>query len=189
MFAFRRTLVACSLLFAGCTVLAQENLGIAQYDNAGLLNYPVDLYAWIQTAASVGSDYNENPIDVENPGTIGVVQMEPTAYKYFMEHKQYADGTMFLLSFYKPQRKSDPQLQGFVQGDLVQREIHVIDKTRFKDTEGHAFFVYRGNTTTATAFAAPGNVCVACHVPEGKFDGTFAQFYPDIRATLGISPE
>jgi len=132
MFSFRRSLFACVLLATAGTTLAQQDLGIAKYDDAGLLTYPTDLYAWIQTAASVGSDYNENPIDVENPGTIGVVQMEPTAYKYFMEHKEYADGTMFLLSFYKPQRKSDPQLQGFVQGDLVQREIHVIDKTRPK---------------------------------------------------------
>jgi len=189
MFSFRRTLAACSLLIAAGSALAQDNLNVAQYDNAGLLTYPADLYAWIQTAASVGSDYNENPIDVENPGTIGVVQMEPTAYKYFMEHGEYADGTMYLLSFYRPERKSDPQLQGFVQGDLVQREIHVIDKVRYPQTAGHAFFLYRGDTTTATALNEPDNVCVACHIPEGSFDGTFSQFYPDIRARLGLTQD
>ncbi len=189
MFSFRRTLAACSLLIAAVSALAQDNLNVARYDNAGLLTYPADLYAWIQTAASVGSDYNENPIDVENPGTIGVVQMEPTAYKYFMEHGEYADGTMYLLSFYRPERKSDPQLQGFVQGDLVQREIHVIDKVRYPQTAGHAFFLYRGDTTTATALNEPDNVCVACHIPEGSFDGTFSQFYPDIRARLGLTQD
>ena len=55
MFSFRRTLAACSLLIAAGSALAQDNLNVARYDNAGLLTYPADLYAWIQTAASVGS--------------------------------------------------------------------------------------------------------------------------------------
>jgi hypothetical protein len=189
MTLFRRTTLACIALSCSA-VLAQDNLGIASYDADGKLAYPADLYAWIQTAASVGSDYNDNPIDVENPGTIGVVQMEPVAWKYFMENNRYADGTMFLLSFYRPERKSDPQLQGFVQGDLVQREIHVIDKQKYPDTDGHAFFVYRGDSRDAAApMIDRDNVCVACHIPEGGFDGTFAQFYPDIRAKLGLTAE
>lgn len=179
------TLLCLTSLAASPLAFAQGNLNVARYSSAGELQYPADLHAWIQTAASVGSDYNDKPIDVTSPGTIGVVQMEPSAYKYFMEHKQYADGTMFLLSFYKPERKSEPQLQGFVQGDLIQREIHVIDKQKFKDSQGHAFFVYRADAKSATAMPA-NNPCVTCHVPNGKFDGTFAQFYPDIRATLGL---
>ena len=178
--------VACLALLSPL-VSAQSNLNIAKYSANGELQYPADLYAWIQTAASVGSDYNDKPIDVDNPGTIGVVQMEPAAYKYFMENKKYADGTMFLLTFYKPQRKSEPQLQGFVQGDVIQREIHVIDKAKYKDSNGHAFFLYRGDVKSAAAMPA-GNPCVVCHVPNGKFDGTFAQFYPDIRAKLGNLP-
>jgi hypothetical protein len=177
---------AAAAVTAVCsTAFAQNALHVAEYSADGELLYPSDAYAWIQTAASVGSDYNDNPIDPENPGTIGVVQMEPNAYKYFMEHKQYADGTMFLLSFYRPQRKSEPQLQGFVQGELIQREIHVIDKQRFKNGQGHAFFVYRDGVKSAPALG-PASPCVACHVPNGKFDGTFAQFYPDIRAKLGL---
>jgi len=37
MFSFRRTLAACSLLIAAGSALAQDNLNVARYDNAGLL--------------------------------------------------------------------------------------------------------------------------------------------------------
>lgn len=178
----------CLAVLASLPALGQNPLDIARYDAAGNLIYPTDLHAWIQTGASVGSDYNEEPIDVENPGTIGVVQMEPSAYDYFLQNQQFADGTMFLLTFYEPRRKTSPQLQGFVQGKMVQQEIHVIDKQRFPDTEGHAFFVYRGEGAqrTTAALLAPDNACVACHIPEGAFDGTFVQFYPTLRSMLGL---
>jgi hypothetical protein len=72
----------------------------------------------------------------------------------------------------------------------VQREIHVIDKQKYPDTDGHAFFVYRGDSRDAAApMIERDNVCVACHIPEGGFDGTFAQFYPDIRAKLGLTAD
>lgn len=182
-----RVLLGLALL-ATLPALGQNPLDVARYDVEGNLVYPADLHAWIQTAASVGSDYNEEPIDVENPGTIGVVQMEPKAYDYFQQNQQYADGTMFLLTFYEPRRKTSPQLQGFVQGKMVQQEIHVIDKQRFPETDGHAFFVYRGEAEqrTTAALLAPDNACVACHIPEGAFDGTFVQFYPTLRSTLGL---
>jgi hypothetical protein len=182
-----RVLLGLALL-ATLPALGQNPLDVARYDVEGNLVYPADLHAWIQTAASVGSDYNEEPIDVENPGTIGVVQMEPTAYDYFQQNQQYADGTMFLLTFYEPRRKTSPQLQGFVQGKMVQQEIHVIDKQRFPETDGHAFFIYRGEAEqrTTAALLAPDNACVACHIPEGAFDGTFVQFYPTLRSTLGL---
>src|SRR5687768_5990410 len=116
------------MLFRVAGAYAQTDLGIAQYTSAGELRYPANLVEWIQTGASLGSDYGEQAFDPQNPGAIGVVQMEPNAYRYFMEHKTYADGTMFLLSSYRAEGKSDPQLPGFVQGALFSQEIHVLDK-------------------------------------------------------------
>src|SRR5687768_9684968 len=113
-FIFLASLLA--LLFAGAGAIAQTNLGVAQYTEGGELRYPGNLAEWIQTGASLGSEYGEAPFDPQNPGAIGVVQMEPSAYRYFLEHKTYADGTMFLLSFYRAEGKSEPQLPGFVQG-------------------------------------------------------------------------
>ena len=176
--------VLLALLIPAAGAFAQTNLGIAQYTEAGELRYPADLAEWIQTGASLGSDYGEEPFDPQNPGAIGVVQMEPTAYRYFLENKTYADGTMFLLSFYRAEGKSEPQLPGFVQGARYSQEIHVLDKGRFGD--GHGFFMFPNRNATSTRIPEEGNVCTVCHIEHGAFDGTFMQFYPDLRAHLGL---
>ncbi len=170
------------VLFLGSTVYAQSDLGVAQYNATNELLYPANLDEWIQTGASLGGEYSDNAFDPQSPGNIGIVQMEPTAYRYFMEHDTYADGTMFLLSFYKGESKSEPQLPGFVQGDLLAQEIHVIDKERF--TEGRGFFLFRTPASASSVKVADGSECVACHTEHADFDGTFSQFYPTIRAHL-----
>lgn len=168
-----------ALVFLPQASSAQEpDLGVAQYTVGGELVYPDNTDEWILMGASLGGDYSEEAISTENPGQFGIVQMEPKAYRYFLEHKEYADGTMLLLVFHGSERKSEPQLRGFVQGEVEGREIHVIDRQRFED--GRAFFFYRANVNT-TAMIPPGNECVACHVQHGQYDGTFTQFYPAVR--------
>lgn len=157
------------------------DLKVALYDDAGRLSLPADIDRWILMGANLGGDYAEAGFDPANPGKIGVVQMEPAAYDYFLRHGEYADGSMLLLSFYTSEAKSRPQLQGFVQGDMTAREIHVIDKQRFQ--EGRAFFFYNPGESQAAALP-PGNDCLRCHVDEGDFDGTFTQFYPPAQARL-----
>lgn len=176
-------LLPALLLTLPLAVFAQDNLDVAQYDADGRLQRPANLDEWIQTGASLGSDYGEGPFDAQNPGGIGVVQMEPAAYRYFMQNGSYADGTMFLLSFFRAEAQSSPQLPGFVQGDMYAQEIHVIDKTRFDDG-GHAFFMFQGPEVTASMRLAAGNECVSCHMEHGAFDGTFTQFYPRVRERL-----
>jgi hypothetical protein len=171
-------------LLPAAQLSAQSDLGVAQYNAEGQLLKPANLEEWIQTGASLGSDYGDGPFDPQNPGTIGVVQMEPAAYRYFMENGTYADGTMFLLSFFGAEAQSSPQLPGFVQGDMRAQEIHVIDKARF-DEGGHAFFLFPTATPTSASTRIPaGNDCVVCHTEEGAFDGTFSQFYPRVRERL-----
>lgn len=170
-------------LFISATAFAQADLGVAQYTETGELRYPENLVEWVQTGASLGSEYNEEPFDPQNPGSIGVVQMEPSAYRYFMENNTYADGTMFLLSFYQAEGKSEPQLPGFVQGRMLRQEIHVLDKARY--SEGRAFFMFPNRNPTSTRLPE-GNDCVVCHTEHGAFDGTFVQFYPGMRDHLGL---
>lgn len=167
-----------------CALHAQTDLGVAIYNNAQLV-YPERTDEWIHMGSSLGSDYGEGPFDASDPGTIGVVKMEPGAYRYFLENGEYADGTMFLLSFYVSEAQSSPQLPGFVQGDLAAQEIHVIDGDRF--TEGRGFFLYPANATTAIASdkIPDGSECVECHMAEADYNGTFTQFYPTIRHLIG----
>lgn len=152
----------------------------AQWTREGGLVFPENADRWITVGSGIGGEYGEAAFDPENPGTIGIVQMEPAAYDYFVEHGEYADGTMFLLSFYRTLEKPDPALPGFVQGALQQQEIHVIDRRRFPE-EGRAFYVYGAGATEAPAPMPLGSVCFVCHMEHGGYDGTFAQFYPLIR--------
>ena len=181
--AVRSTFLALSFTLAA-RALAQEALDVAQYDADGQLLKPANLAEWIHAGASLGSDYGEGPFDANNPGAIGVVQIEPAAYRYFIEHGHYADGTMFLLSFFRAEGQSAPQLPGFVQGDMFAQEIHVIDKARFADDSGHAFFMFPPPDSAVSTRIPVGNDCVACHTEHGAFDGTFTQFYPGLRAHL-----
>ena len=185
MSILRFSMLAFCLALPVSAALAQANLNVAQYSKSNELWYPPNLDTWIQTGASIGGEYNDKPFDPQHPGTVGVVQMEPTAYRYFREHKRYAEGTMFLLSFYQAESKSDPQLPGFVQGALLSQEIHVLDNSRFGQ-EGHAFFMFPTPDQQMASALPPGNVCVVCHMEHGKFNGTFAQFYPTLRALLGL---
>ena len=171
--------LAVAALFSAGPVIAQGNLGVAEYTTGGQLVYPDNLDEWIVMGASLGADYKEQAFDPASPGSLGMVQMEPTAYRYFLEHREYADGTMFLLSFFDARSQSDPQLQGFIQGDMRQQEIHVIDSSRF--AEGRGFFVYRSRDLTSAVKMPDGSSCVQCHTAEGAYNGTFAQFYPTIR--------
>ena len=174
-------LATISALLAGL-VFAQSQptaLVVARYDAQGQLEFPAETDRWIGVGTGLGGNYADVPFDAANPGSIGVVQMEPTAYDYFLRNGRYADGTMFLLTFYATQKKPNPALQGFVQGDVVGREIHVIDKSRFTE-EGGGFFVF-SQGTAPTAPMPIGSVCVQCHSEHGAFDGTFVQFYPALR--------
>jgi hypothetical protein len=173
--------VVCILAARLC--LAQEaNLQIAEYAEQGELLFPPNTAIWVHLGSSLGGDYSTDEFDPENPGVLGVVQMEPAAFQYFQEHSEYADGTMLLLSFYAASSASDPELKGFVQGNLIQQEIHVIDRTRY-DEEGRAFFVFPPASDRARAVPT-GSECFACHTEHGAYDGTFTQFYPMLREQI-----
>jgi hypothetical protein len=158
------------------------NLELARYTTGGELRFPDGVDRWVHLGSGIGHGYAEdNTFDAGDPGTIHVVHIEPEAYRHLLEHKSFADGTMLLLSFYLPQAAPEPELNGFMQGELAAREIHVIDRSRFAD--GRAFFLY-DPAAASTPMIPAGNECVVCHEEHGRFDGTFTQFYPFVRELL-----
>lgn len=176
------TVVGAALTVFGQSA-APAKLDVARYDGEGRLAFPAGTDRWIAVGTGLGGNYADVPFDPANPGSIGVVQMEPSAYDYFLKNGRYADGTMFLLTFYATQEKPDPALQGFVQGDVVGREVHVLDTARFAE-EGSGFFVFSEGTGTPAAPEPVGSMCVQCHSEHGAFEGTFVQFYPALRGRV-----
>lgn len=162
---------------------AAQSLQVAQFASDGKkLQKPADLESWIFLGTSLGMGYNPGSFNAAHPGQFQVVLMEPTAYRYFVQHKSYAPGSMFLLSFYdSDQQQRSINQNGFTQADLTNYEIHVIDPT--KPDKGHAFYVFDAKDTQG-GLVPTGNACVRCHVDHGAFDGTFAQFYPTLRPLI-----
>ena len=180
-----RIFQASVLMVLASVLNAQTDLGIARYSDSDQLLYPERTDRWIHMGSSLGSEYGDEPFNPSNPGAIGVVQMEPTAYQYFLDNHEYADGTMYLLSFYGSEAESDPQLPGFVQGALNAQEIPVIDSNRFSEGRGFFLFPADASTTTGSDKIPDGSACVECHMAEAEYNGTFSQFYPTIRGITG----
>jgi len=171
------------LLVASSYAQQTAALDVAQFDEAGRLLFPGNTDRWITLGSGLGGDYSAASFDPDNPGTMSHVQMEPAAYEFFQSNGYYAEGTMLLLSFYQTLEKPEPELRGFAQGALAQREIHLIDARRFA-AEGRAFFVYPTPESVSAQAIPVGSECVACHTEHGAFDGTFTQFYPPARRRL-----
>lgn len=155
-----------------------DNVDVARFTPDGRLKRPADLDEWVFLGASLGMGYNAAAFDPKSPGQFQVVLMEPQAYRLFVKTGAYPDGAMFLLSFYDSEQKVSINRSGFVQRDLDSFEIHLIDRRR--PGEGHYFFPFGATANEAKVLPA-GNACVTCHLKDGAFDGTFAQFYPTIR--------
>ena len=158
---------------------AKGALDVARFTADGQLVKPADLAQWVFLGTSLGMGYNQPTSDPTGPGQFQVVLMEPTAYRYFMEHGTYAPGSMFLLSFYGADQRRSINKTGYVQADLSNFEIHLVDARKAPD-EGRVFYVFGAQASEGRALPK-GSECVRCHVGHGAFDGTFAQFYPAIR--------
>ena len=182
-------IVAAAISAAALSALAQtpptaeiKPLDLARLTSTGTLQKPADLTRWIFLGTSLGMGYNPGSFNAANPGQFQVVLMEPTAYRYFVEHGSYAPGSMFMLAFYG----ADMQVRsinqhGFTQSDLTNYEIHVIGPG--KGVEGHSFYLFNANSLEGNP-VPPGSACMRCHVDHGAFNGTFAQFYPTIRPLI-----
>jgi hypothetical protein len=156
-------------------------LDAARFTADGKLLKPKDLEQWVFVGSSLGMGYNEAQFNLARPGAFQVVQIEPQAFRHFMETGHFAPGSMLLLSFYGADTRVSINKTGYVPKDLLGFEIHLIDPARKPD--GRDFFGFRPNDAEGRP-QPPGNECVRCHVEHGAFEGTFAQFYPTIRGRI-----
>src|SRR5262245_35853951 len=98
-FSLVSLLLAAIVLLAASGAVGQQatpgsaRLAAAQYSANGELAWPADADRWVFLGTSLGSDYAEGAFDPANPGTIGVVQIEPSAYAEVLKSGKYPDGT------------------------------------------------------------------------------------------------
>lgn len=71
----------------------------AEFTDDGKLVSPADLEEWVFLTSSYAMGYDEESFDAEAQNMFQVVKMEPQAFRYFVEHGVFAEGSMFLLSF------------------------------------------------------------------------------------------
>lgn len=131
--------------------------------------------------SNLGLNYNDALFDPGSPGAFGVVTMEPTAYRSFMETGRFAEGSMFHLTFHGTVRDVELSPGGFATGPALASEIHLRDAELFPD--GFNFFTFGNGQTAAAAVPLP-NDCVTCHMANADHEGVFTQFYPAMNARL-----
>src|SRR5688572_4168716 len=169
-------------------VLAQAppvagKLDVARFTASGKLLKPIDLTNWVFLGTSLGMGYNPGSFNASRPGQFQVVLMEPNAYRYLVQNKSYAPGSMLLLSFYDADtRQRSIKQNGFTQAELTNFEIHLIDPAK-GGADGRAFYTFAADAREGDLLP-PGNGCVSCHLKHGAFQGSFAQFYPTIRPLI-----
>jgi len=175
------TLFLALLILAPASAPAQSPpapLSVARVDADGKLQKPADLETWVFLGTSLGMGYNPGSFNAQRPGQFQVVLMEPNAFRHFKQHGSFAPGSMFLLSFYDPDQRRSISQVGFVQADLTNYEIHLINNSKGDDR--HVFYMFGPKDSRGSPLPTK-NACVDCHIKHGAFDGTFAQFYPTIR--------
>ena len=118
------------------------------------------------------------------------VFVNPDAYKAFLQTGTWPDKTMLVLENRVAGSNASINKSGHFQTtELMGREVHVKDQSRFPDK--WAFF---GFDDKETAKMVPKEAaCYSCHQQHGAVDTTFVQFYPTLiglakqKATLGHS--
>jgi hypothetical protein len=181
-----KTLVAMALAAASLLLMAADApptaLDVAKFTSDGKLLKPQNLENWVFVGTALGMGYNEAQFNPAAPGLFQVVQMEPTAFQYFMKNGRFAPGSMMLLSFYGADSRVSNNKTGYVQSALRGQEIHLIDPARKADN-GHVFYGFAAGSDEGEP-VPPGNECVRCHVTHGAFEGAFIQFYPVMRGRI-----
>lgn len=170
-----------ALLWSAATAVDTPPAGMPQprYTAGGELIRPKEYRTWTFVGASIGLSYAVSARQ-DTPGLIHNVQMQPEAYKHYLETGKFPDKTMFILTLYKPEQKVAPNLHGYFQGEQVATEVAVKDMSRFR--EGWAYFDFGGGASLReSAGAKPPESCHACHVKNAAKDNVFVQFYPVLR--------
>ena len=148
---------------------------VPHYTADAQMELPEDYRQWVYL--STGFDMSYNPAASQaGHHMFDSVFVNPEAYKAFVETGTWPDKTVMVLEVRGAKDKGSINQKGNYQGELMGREVHVKDKSRFQG--GWAFF---GFDDSKTAKMIPTTAsCYSCHQEHGAVDTTFVQFYPTL---------
>jgi len=180
--------VLCTSLFAqnysnnsGTLPGGSSNSQSAVYAADGSLMFPADYREWIYLTSGIDMSYSPNAM----PGhsMFDNVFVNPDAYKSFLQTGTWPDKTILVLEVRGAASKGSINKTGHFQtAELMGREVHIKDSSRFAATGGWAFF---GFDNGDKGIQLPKEAsCYSCHQEHAAVDTTFVQFYPTL---LGIA--
>jgi Cytochrome P460 len=167
-------LACCSSLAASES--AENSLRPPMYSEDGRLLLPENYREWVYL--STGFDMSYSPMAMTGHHMFDNVFVEPSAYKSFLATGTWPDKTVLVLEVRGAKDKGSINKNGNYQdGQVMGREVHVKDSTRFPDN-GWAFFGF--DTGTSAKMIPRTADCYSCHASHAAVDNTFVQFYPTL---------
>jgi hypothetical protein len=151
----------------------------AIYTADGSLMLPSNYREWIYLTSGVDMSYN--PMAMAGHSMFDNVFVNPEAYKAFLRTGTWPDKTMLVLEVRGAGSNASINKSGHFQtSELMGREVHVKDESRFAATGKWAFFGFdTGDKGIQLPKEAP---CYSCHEQHAAADTTFVQFYPTLLA-------
>ncbi|HKW34834.1 MAG TPA: cytochrome P460 family protein [Candidatus Acidoferrum sp.] len=147
------------------------------YTADGNLKFPTQYREWVYLTSGVDMSYSPN-MSMDH-SMFDNVFVNPESYKAFLQTGTWPDKTMLVLEARMAGTKGSINKNGHFQtGNIMGREVHVKDTSRFSSTANWAFF--NGEDGVTGKLLPKEMDCYSCHEQHAAVDTTFVQFYPTL---------
>jgi hypothetical protein len=178
----RTLMLLCLLLFQydskPATNQTGEGVSTGQtptYTADGRLMFPANYREWVYLTSGLDMSYSPNA--GMGHSMFDNVFVNPEAYKAFLQTGTWPDKTMLVLEVRMAGSKASINKSGHFQtSDLMGREVHVKDESRFPGK--WAFFGF--DDANPSKQVPKEAACYSCHEQHAAVDTTFVQFYPTL---------
>ena len=145
------------------------------YTSDGEMKLPENYREWVYLTTGFDMSYSKQ-MQMDHH-MFDNVFVNPDSYKAFVQTGTWPDKTIMVLEARGAQSKGSINQAGNYQStDVMAREVHVKDETRFPGK--WAFFGF-GDRKTAKMIPTSTD-CYSCHASHAAVDTTFVQFYPTL---------
>ena len=171
-------LLSAVLIVAGVLLVGQDYSApktTAEFNGSGQMKLPAHYREWVYLTSGFDMSYNPQLAAMDH-SMFDNVFVNPEAYKKFLETGTWPDKTVMVLEARMAEGKGSINQKGHYQGEVMAREVHVKDETRFPGK--WAFFAF-GDEDTGTLVPTSAD-CYSCHSAHAAVDTTFVQFYPTL---------